>query len=145
MDAIVILEREHAKAKNAMEAVAKSPLGLKKGLFDALKAELELHDNIEEHIFYPAVLAHPKTSGLPQLDKKAHLLVEEALDALEALPVADPKWDPAFKAMQERLLSHVADEEANYFVVIRGALSPAELMDLGDKMNVEKEKHLKTA
>jgi hypothetical protein len=138
MDAIVILEREHAAAKKAMEEVAQSGTDRKEGLFKALKRELELHDGVEEGVFYPAVLSHPKTALLPGLDKKAHLELEAALDALDLLPVGDAKWSGSFKAMQGKLLKHVADEESQFFSAIREALSPAELMQLGSKMELEK-------
>src|SRR6185503_17994748 len=143
MDAIEFLETDHKAAKKVIEEIAKSPVEKKKALFSALKLELELHDRIEETIFYPAVLTHPLTSGLPGSDKQAHETVEAALARLAELPVENPDWSPSFSAMQDKLFKHIKDEESDFFVKIRAALSATELNALGDKMKAEKESALK--
>jgi iron-sulfur cluster repair protein YtfE (RIC family) len=140
MDAIDILKAEHKAAKKAMEEIAESS-GDKRGkLFLALKQELEMHDRIEEQIFYPTVQSHPKASSFPALDKKAHQEIEAALEKLERLPVAAAEWLDDFKAMQRKLLAHVADEENRLFVIIRTQLSQMELDALGGTMKSGKTK-----
>lgn len=145
MDAIEMLKAEHKGAKNAMEQILTSPPAKIKGLFETLSKELETHDRIEEQIFYPAVRSHPKASGFPAMDKKAHLEVEAALAKLGKLPVESKEWIPAFKVMQEKLLRHVADEEINFFVAIRACLTAPELNELGEKMKNGKKELVKTA
>ena len=142
MDAIGILEKDHKDAKQVMEEISRSSGEKKKKLFDALKRELEMHDAIEETIFYPSVLANAKTLSLPAQDKKAHKVVEAALAELAKLPVDDPTWNRNFNAMQDKLFKHVADEESIFFVKIREVLSATELVELGEKMKSEKEKQL---
>lgn len=143
MDAIVFLETEHLGAKKAMEQISNSPTLKKKQLFLALKMELEMHDKLEETIFYPAVLANPKTKGFPGIDKQAHLAVEQALDKLTIMPADDAAWTHNFDSMRKALLQHVADEETHLFVKIRESLDQAELNAIGDKMKTEKERQLK--
>jgi len=134
MDAIEMLKKEHAGATEAMEAIVKSPAAKMKALFDALSKDLEIHDHIEETIFYPAIAANPKAAAFPALDKAAHREVEEALAKLKTLPVESKDWIPAFKAMQSKLLKHISDEETKFFVAIRGVLTATELGTLGEKM-----------
>lgn len=143
MDAIELLKKDHAGAKEAMEEILKGSGTPKKELFAALKRELEAHDHIEETIFYPAVKSNPKTAALPAADKKAHEVVEAALAHLALLPVTDATWDAGFKSMQEKLLAHVKDEETNVFIKIRDVLSANELAELGHKIVLEKERLLK--
>lgn len=145
MDAIEMLKSEHKGAKRAMEQILKSPTVRIRRLFEALSKELETHDRIEEQIFYPAVLSHPKASAFPAMDKKAHLEVEAALKSLEKLAVESKEWIPAFKVMQEKLLKHVSDEENNFFVAIRASLNSAELNELGEKMKNGKKDFVKVA
>ena len=145
MDAIDMLMKDHAGAKKALEAILAMPGGeKKKKSFEALKKELELHDHIEETIFYPTVKAHPRAGDFGGQDKAAHEVVEEALAQLAEMPNDSPEWNKAFASMQESLLRHVRDEESNIFVKIKAALSPAELKDLGKRMQVEKE-HMEAA
>ena len=145
MDAIELLEADHKKAKKVMQEIAASSSAKKKELFSNLKRELEEHDSIEENIFYPAVLSNPRTAGFQAKDKEAHSVVEEALRQLADLEVDDPDWIPTFDAMQKRQLDHVADEEGNLFIKIRGVVSQAELDALGVRVKAEKERRLKAA
>jgi hypothetical protein len=145
MDAIQLLETDHKNAKKVMEQIAASPPAKKKAIFSNLKRELEEHDSIEENIFYPAVLSNPRTAGFQAQDKEAHKVVEEALRQLEDLEVEDADWIPTFNAMQTRLLNHVADEENNLFLRIRGVLTQTELDALGVRITLEKERRLKAA
>lgn len=143
MDAIEMLKKEHKGAKGVMEEIIKLSGAKRKKLFETLKGELEIHDKVEEQIFYPAVQNNPKASSFPGVDKKAHEEVEAALAALDKVPVEDKNWITSFKAMQTALLKHVADEETRIFVTIRTILSNDELMQLGDRMKAAKEKMVK--
>jgi hemerythrin superfamily protein len=145
MNAIEMLEQDHQGAKKVMEDILISSGTKKKQLFTALMHELEVHDSIEEEIFYPAVLSNPKTASFPAQDVEAHRSVEAALARLAKLSVEDPAWTPSFSAMRSALLKHVDDEEKVFFVKIREVLSAAELDALGVKMKSAKEKHLKAA
>lgn len=144
MDAIELLKSDHQGAKKAMEGIEKENGPKKMAMFKALKKELEIHDSIEETIFYPSVRSNPKAASFPAADKQAHETVEKALARLALLPIEDKDWAPAFKAMQTKLLKHVSDEETNFFVKIRDVLSAAELNTLGDKMKAEKDRQLKS-
>jgi hemerythrin superfamily protein len=145
MEATAMLEKDHKNAKQAMEEILKSTGAKKKQMFESLKGELELHDSIEEDIFYPALKSHPKVADFPAMDKSAHQWVEGALGQLSKLPIEDSSWDANFKAIQEKLLKHVADEEGTIFVRVREVLSADELNQLGERMLNEKKILLKTA
>jgi hypothetical protein len=143
MNAIDFLEKDHTGAKKVLGQISASSGAKKQELFTALKGELELHDKIEEEIFYPSVLSHPNAAGLSAGDEKAHRAVEAALAKLAKLPIEDAAWTPAFNAMQASLVAHIADEEGDLFVKIRQAVSAADLEALGVKMSAKKESELK--
>lgn len=143
MNAIEILESEHKGAMAAMDAVLRSAGEARKALFNALKAELELHDNIEETVFYPALAAHPAAAGFQGADKSAHEAVEAELDRLSAISVEDRRWEAAFKSMQVALLGHIHDEESGVFMKAKEGMSESELIDLGLAMKAKKDQHLR--
>lgn len=145
MNAIDMLKEEHQGAKKAMNEVASSSGPARKQLFTALKAELEMHDRIEETVFYPALKSHPQASGLQGADKAAHEAVEKELAKLAMLSVEDASWLPDFKAMQSKLLKHIEDEETNIFVKVKSVLTANELSDLGSKMKASKAEKMKLA
>ena|SRR3984957_4580690 len=144
MDAIEMLKKEHKGAKALMEEIVSASGAKRKKLFETLKGELEIHDRVEETIFYPAVKNNPNASSFPAVDKLAHETVEAALASLEKQAVDDKSWIESFKAMQKALLAHVADEENRLFVTIRTILSNDELAQLGDRMKAAKERMVKT-
>ena len=143
MNAIDLLMKDHQGAKKAMDELGQASGAKRMEIFKTLKHELEVHDHIEETIFYPGVLAEAGGAGLNKGDKEAHEAVEETLDQLLELPVEDPDWMPTFNAMRTNLLAHVADEEGNLFPRIRKALSAQRLETLGQRMAEEKEARLK--
>jgi iron-sulfur cluster repair protein YtfE (RIC family) len=138
MNAIELLVQEHDEAKIGMKEVFRSSGVKKDQLFRELKREIEMHNYLEETIFYPSVLGYPGASSLAAKDKVAHKALEEALVKLTLLPMDDPAWSRNFSAMQARLLMHIADEEGTLFVKIRNLLSIAELETLGQTMKIEK-------
>jgi iron-sulfur cluster repair protein YtfE (RIC family) len=148
MDAIGMLEKDHADAKKAMEEIASLPADAgdrKKKLFDKLKHELEVHDSIEENLFYPSVQSHAKGLNFTAKDREAHEVVEEALAELAGMPVTEGSWMATFNSMRESLLRHVKDEETNLFVKIRQGLSATQLVELGARMEAEKQRMMKAA
>jgi hypothetical protein len=135
MDAIEILMKAHRAAKLAMQAVALSEGPKRRTMFLALKADLLAHDRLEEDVFYPAMASHPKAAGAGLRDKAAHAEVEKALEALTRMAPDDAAWPAAFKAMQERLLAHITDEEQHLFPQARAAFSEAEMTALSIRMS----------
>jgi hemerythrin superfamily protein len=145
MDAIEQLVKDHADAKKAMDVIEQSWGDKKLELFKALKIDLEIHNGIEEDVFYPAVRLKPSASALGGQDQQAHAAVEQALDRLSQLLIDDPDWIPSFNAMREKLLKHVGDEETVYFQKVREALTSDELHGLGRRMAAERERLHKAA
>src|ERR1700722_11865706 len=54
-DAIALLKNDHATVKKLFAQEEKATGQKKAGVFDEIKAALEVHATIEEEIFYPAV------------------------------------------------------------------------------------------
>jgi hypothetical protein len=135
MDAIEMLVRDHKDAKRAMEAVVRSAGARKKTLFDTLKRELELHDRLEELVFYAALHAHSKKASFAVKDQQAQDGMAASLAQLAELPVDEPDWEPMFRSLQDAVHKHAADQEV-LFAKVRKMMSAAELEDLADKMKV---------
>ncbi len=72
---------------------------------------LEIHAQLEEEIFYPALRSVSGMEGL--LDKSAadHDEVRRLISALRAAAPADATYDSAFRELLRAVLHHVADEE----------------------------------
>jgi hypothetical protein len=86
-------------------------LGKKRALVTSACLALEIHAQLEEEIFYPALLE--ATGPSAQLDKsvKEHDAMRKLIADVRALRPGDPNYDDAFRALIRDVLHHVADEE----------------------------------
>lgn len=83
---------------------------VKKGLADTICVSLEIHAQLEEEIFYPALRAIADTDFLrksvPEHDQMRRLISQ-----LRALEPSQASFDEAFHELMNSVLHHVADEE----------------------------------
>ena len=99
-----------------------------------LKAELTIHERIEEEIFYPALKSHPKAKDIVLEGYEEHHVVDEIMGELEATDVTDETWGAKFKVMKENIEHHIEEEEGDMFKQARQVFDDDELEDLGRRM-----------
>ena len=80
-----------------------------------LKHELEIHEAIEEEIFYPALKEHPKTKDLALEGYEEHHVVDTIMGELEGVEPSDETWMAKFSVMKENLEHHIEEEEGEMF------------------------------
>jgi hemerythrin-like domain-containing protein len=137
MDAISLLKEDHERVKkmlNEGEETTERAEKTRTELFTRLKTELEIHERIEEEIFYPALKEHPKARELALEGYEEHHVVDQILAELEATPVTDETWTAKFKVAKENLEHHIEEEEGEMFKAARQAFSREELEELGARM-----------
>ena len=87
-----------------------TPLRVKKGLVDTVCVALEIHSQLEEEIFYPALRAVADTEFLgksvPEHDQMRRLITQ-----LRNLEPAHATYDETFFGLMNHVMHHVADEE----------------------------------
>jgi hypothetical protein len=109
-----------------------SSLRLKKGLADKVSLAIEIHTQLEEELFYPAlrVVADDEMlrKSTPEHDEMRGLI-----SRLRNMPVDDVAYDDTFFDLMRHVMHHVADEET---VLLPAAerLIPDQLSDLGAQM-----------
>jgi hypothetical protein len=81
----------------------------KQGLVDSVCRALEVHEQLEDEIFYPALEA---VNG-PVMDQHAasHGEMLRSIDALREMDTYDADYDAAFRALMHAVIHHAADEE----------------------------------
>lgn len=87
-----------------------TPLRVKKGLADTVCVALEIHAQLEEEIFYPALRAIADTEllrkSVPEHDQMRRLITQ-----LRNLEPAHATFDETFFELMNNVMHHVADEE----------------------------------
>jgi len=137
MDAIALLKADHDKVKKMLadgEETTERAEVTRTDLFEKLKAEMLIHERIEEEIFYPALKSHPKAKDIVLEGYEEHHVVDEIMGELERLPVTDETWGAKFKVMKENIEHHIEEEEGEMFKTARQVFDADELEGLGARM-----------
>lgn len=138
MDALELLKQDHAKVKKLFDKAESVDNREQKRIFNQIKIELEIHAQIEENIFYPAMQRYDGLKELVAESLKEHGSMKALLQKLVTL--TDPE---EFKDTLEELIDSVEhhaedEEEGKMFPKVRELLSANELQKLGAQLQAAK-------
>jgi hypothetical protein len=106
---------------------------VKKGLVDTVCVALEIHAQLEEEIFYPALRAVADTEAVkksvPEHDEMRRLIGQ-----LRKLEPGDKDYDATFYQLMNNMIHHAADEET-LLLPAAERLLPDQLHELGARMS----------
>ena len=97
----------------------------KRALFESIAISLEIHAQLEEEIFYPAMMA--LEPGKVEKNVPEHDEMRELIATLRRLDPGHPDYNGAFHMLMRSVMHHVADEET--------MLLPEAERILGDQVN----------
>lgn len=118
MDLYQLLKQDHQKAKRLFEQLSDTSdraVKSRERLFTQLKQELELHTEVEEQHFYPALRDQEETRDLIEEAFEEHSEVKEMLEELDGADKADESWAEQLAELQENVEHHVQEEETQLF------------------------------
>jgi iron-sulfur cluster repair protein YtfE (RIC family) len=137
MDALTLLTQDHEELRRLFqeigEATGPGAFNARARLFQAIREELEVHSDIEEEIFYPAM----KDSSSPELRRLAleafeeHRLVDDLLEELQDLTPNDEEFESKLDVLREQVLRHAESEEREMFAEAKKAFEKESLDQLG--------------
>jgi hemerythrin-like domain-containing protein len=137
-----MLKEDHDKVKRLLEegdATTERGVKTRTELFARIKQELQVHEAIEEELFYPALREHAEAKEIVLEAYEEHNVVDTILGELEVTPVDDETWGAKFTVMKENLEHHIEEEEGEMFKQARELLGADELTSLGEQMRRRKE------
>ncbi len=141
MNAITLLENDHRKVErllDELEPTTERAVKTRHELFGRVKAELTVHEVIEEEIFYPTLKQHPRAKEIVLEGYEEHDVVDTLMGELASLSVEDETWGPKCKVMIENIRHHIQEEEGEMFPKARQVFDRQELDDLGQQMETRK-------
>jgi hemerythrin-like domain-containing protein len=143
MDALELLEEDHERVKELLGKLEDEDDPRKRErLFTQVRQELEVHEAIEEEIFYPALKEHPKAKDLVLEAYEEHDVVDMVMAQIEAVPFDDETWAAKLTVMKENVEHHIEEEEGEMFAQAREVFDADELEELGARMQGRKEELL---
>ncbi len=108
----------------------------KQGLVNTVCLALEVHAQVEEEIFYPALRAADSTLVDEQLEPE-HEEMRRLIGALRGMEPTSEQYDATFMELMRVVIHHVADEETILLTHAESVLGDS-LMTLGRQMAVRR-------
>lgn len=105
----------------------------KRGLVNAACIALEVHAQLEEEIFYPAMRGGPVDTALVEKSIPEHDEMKRLIAELRDMEPTDPAYDQTFMELMRDVMHHVADEETTLLPDAE-RLIPERLSELGAQM-----------
>jgi len=130
---MIRLDHTHVFATFHQYSQDKSP-DTKQALANTICLALEIHAQLEEEVFYPAM-----RSVIPQDDTLAksvpeHNEVKQLITRLRNCHPEDKSFDPTLMELMRHTIHHVADEETNLLPAAEKLLGIPKLRELGTEM-----------
>jgi len=102
----------------------------RRDLMRTLASELEIHEHIEDEIFYPAV--RPVSEDIP-VAYAEHQQLADLLAATLKLPTSSPEFEEYLRALHKAVDHHASSEEHSMFIEAQ-RLGERRLRELGDEL-----------
>jgi hemerythrin-like domain-containing protein len=148
MNALSLLKEDHDKVKKLLkdlDSTTERGVKTREQLFNKIKQELEIHEAIEEEIFYPALKDHPKTKELTLEAYEEHHVVDLVMAEIQAIPFDQETWGAKFTVMKENVEHHIEEEEGEMFKQAKQVFDEDELSQLGESMAKRKQELIQQA
>jgi hemerythrin superfamily protein len=140
MDAIELLEKDHKAVKKLFREFEGKTDRAHKGkldLYATIRQELEIHTQIEEQIFYPAV--KEIASDMVAEAMEEHNQVDRLLEELHGMDPGDERFDAKMTVLIENVEHHADEEEKEMFPKVRKPMGAERLRQMGMQMMEMKE------
>jgi hemerythrin superfamily protein len=133
------LRKDHQRLKMLLAKLAKTPesaADLRSGLLEKFRHDFQIHGQVEEKLFYPALRALPIEHASLRSDQgfHEHREIDAALERLQAIPPQDPRFAAGVEDLVRKVDRHVRSEERDLFSIVAARLSSELVRQLDRRM-----------
>jgi len=114
-----------------------APKWRKAALVNTICVALEIHAQLEEEVFYPALRAARPTAIALDKSVPQHNEMRESIAKLRTMAADTPAYDDTVMELMREVIHHVADEETILLPMAEDVLA-ADLRKLGTQMNLRR-------
>ena len=144
MNAIQLLKKDHATVKELFaqfEHAGDRAYHTKQTIVKQIHQALEVHAQLEEELFYPAVkqLQAEKVKDLVREAIEEHKIVKTLLAEIAAMSAQEEQYDAKVTVLKETVEHHVKEEEGEMFPAATKQLPKERLEELGAEMAAHQE------
>ena len=139
MDAISIIRNDHrkiAKCFRDFEAAGERALRKRQAIARKVCTALEIHSQLEQELFYPAVqmTADPQGQDVVRQSIQEHHVVRTLIDELNGMSSEADHFGSTFKRLGEHVGRHIRQEERHLLPGVGEQFAPESLESLGQQM-----------
>lgn len=141
MDAIRLLKDDHKKVKGLFKRFeTATDRERKRAIVNELRDEMEVHEKIEEEIFYPAVrnMNGEEAEEMVEEAEEEHHVADVLLAELKSQRLSDKDFDAKATVLKENIEHHIDEEESEMFPDAKKKLGRDRIDELGDEMAARK-------
>lgn len=132
-----LLKHDHEKVSQLLAQACQTTERAEKTrekLFEEIKNELKVHEQIEEKIFYPVLKEFKETKDIILESFEEHHFVNVALAEIVKTDVNDERWKAKMTVLKEMVAHHIKEEETVLFPKAKELVSEDELKSIADRM-----------
>ncbi|HEX5815735.1 MAG TPA: hemerythrin domain-containing protein [Methylomirabilota bacterium] len=137
MKATDLLKKQHRQVEKLFKEVEKTedPKQRRK-LMEQIAADLKMHTQIEEEIFYPAVREVGTAKAEEMIDEafEEHHVVDLVLAELPQVDPEDERFAAKMTVLSELVKHHVEEEEEEMFLMAEKKLGAERIKELGQQL-----------
>jgi hemerythrin-like domain-containing protein len=139
IDPIEIIKHDHRNVESLFreyEDLAEDAFETKEEVVAKIIAELKVHTEMEEKLFYPRLreaFTHEEDKMLAEAYVE-HDIAKRLLEKLSVTHVEDMEYDATVKVLNENITHHVMEEEQELLPKAGAEINPALLNSIGEDM-----------
>lgn len=139
MNIFEALRESHDRQREYVDAVllTSGDTPERKAAYKQLKEELYAHETAEERFFYIPLMAYDNGVDLSRHAIAEHHEMDELLEKLDATEMSSSAWLTTARALGEKVLHHLEEEEQKFFQMAGKLLSDNQKQNLASKYNEE--------
>lgn len=139
MNIFEALRESHDRQRQYVDAVllTSGDTPERKTAYKQLKEELYAHETAEERSFYIPLMAFDNGVDLSRHAIAEHHEMDELLEKLDATEMSSSAWLMTARALGEKVLHHLEEEEQKFFQMAGKLLSDNQKQNLAKKYNEE--------
>jgi hemerythrin superfamily protein len=137
-----LLRKDHRKVNQLFGRFKKAETGEEKApIVEEALHELEVHTQIEEEVYYPAVRAGMDDDDEDLMDEaeEEHHVVDVLAEEIKRLDPDDDEYSAKFTVLSENVEHHIEEEEGEMFPKAMEVLGRSKLEELGRRMAERKQ------
>ncbi|ASP47771.1 hemerythrin domain-containing protein [Cognaticolwellia beringensis] len=139
MDIFSALRSDHEKQRLLMKVLVETTgdSASRRDFFIDLKFQLKQHSIAEERYFYMPLMKLDATIELARHAIAEHHDIDKIIAQLETTDMDSPVWLKTMKALQNKVLHHITEEEREFFQQAGKNLSAKQKVDLATQYRAE--------